>query len=57
MPPADKGLPPVLFGRRGSAASGALPVWLQVGDRFFIIVFLCATRSCRVGTREREREK
>lgn len=55
VPPAHKRLPPLLFGRRGSAASGAVPVWLQVGDRFFIIVFFCAIRSCRVGTREREK--
>lgn len=56
MPPADKRLPPPLFGRSGSDALGPVPVWLQVGDGFFVIVFLwCEIRSCSVGTRGREK--
>ena len=55
--PADYRLPRprARFRRRGSAASAAGPIWLQVGDRFLIIVFLCAIRSRSVGTRGREK--
>lgn len=56
VPPADKRLPPPLFGRSGSDALGPVPVWLQVGDGFFVIVFLwCEIRYCSVGTRGREK--
>lgn len=52
--PGDSLIPRPWFGQPLSVASGADPVWLQVGDHF-VIVFLCAIRSWSVRTRGREK--